>query len=187
MKTINTYINEKLRLTAKQQYTCQPKDQQELETIIIDRIKNDGPTCDLNDIDVSKIKYMIFLFDAKSNTIFKDFNGDISQWDVSNVKDMCGMFHGCEKFNCDISAWNVSNVEDMYGMFYRCGEFNQDISKWNVSNVDNIQSMFYKCKNFNQNLDSWDALNGKYKYMAYAFEDCPTTPSWYDRKKWEQC
>lgn len=23
------------------------------------------------------------------------FNGDISNWDVSNVKDMCGMFGAC--------------------------------------------------------------------------------------------
>ena len=47
------------------------------------------------------------------------FNGDISKWDVSNVKDMTCMFEK-SKFtgeNGDISNWDVRNVEDMYGMF----------------------------------------------------------------------
>jgi surface protein len=40
------------------------------------------------------------------------FNGDISKWNVSNVKNMNGMFYSCD-FNKDISKWNVSKVEDM--------------------------------------------------------------------------
>ena len=43
-------------------------------------------------------------------------NGDISEWNTSSVKDMCGMFHG-SKFNSDISKWNVSNVRNMVDMF----------------------------------------------------------------------
>ena len=39
-----------------------------------------------------------------------DFNGNISNWDVSNVKDMSFMFYECTNFNSDISAWDVSNV-----------------------------------------------------------------------------
>lgn len=41
------------------------------------------------------------------------FNGDISKWDVSRVKNMASMFND-SKFNGDISAWNVSNVEDIF-------------------------------------------------------------------------
>jgi hypothetical protein len=104
MKQINTYINEKLRLSAKQKYTCQPESMSELQDIILQRIEDDGNECDLNDIDTSKITIMKYLFDARDYEIFENFNGDISQWDVSSVKDMCGMFHGCEKFNCDISV-----------------------------------------------------------------------------------
>jgi surface protein len=156
MKTINTYINEKLRLTNKRTYSCQPKGKQELQQIIIKRIKNEGPTCDLNDIDVSKITNMSQLFDASINSIFKDFNGDISMWDVSNVKSMRDMFNGCEKFNCDLSKWNVSNVKDMSDMFYGCKKFNQDLDSWNVSNVKN---------------------------MDIAFKYCPTKPKWYDKDK----
>jgi surface protein len=159
MKTINTYINEKLRLTAKPQYTCQPKDSDELRKIILQRIKNDGHECDLNDIDVSKIKYMTFLFDADYNTIFKDFNGDVSQWDVSNVENMNAMFYKCKQFNCDLSSWDVSNAKYMSNMFEGCKKFKCDLSKWNVSNV---------------------------KSMYKTFLNCPTQPEWYDKDRWEK-
>ena len=52
------------------------------------------------------------------NSSFTGENGDISQWDVSNVKNMYCMFHG-SKFNRDISQWDVSNVENMNNMFYK--------------------------------------------------------------------
>jgi surface protein len=54
--------------------------------------------------------------------MFKDsnFNGDISGWDVSNVKDMDYMFYLARKFNGDISNWDVSNVEHMRDIFYSC-------------------------------------------------------------------
>ena len=47
------------------------------------------------------------------------FNGDISQWDVSNVRDMSHMF-ARSNFNGDISKWDVSNVEYTKGMFMGC-------------------------------------------------------------------
>ena len=44
------------------------------------------------------------------------FNGDISEWDVSNVANMELMF--CEsQFEGDISEWDVSNVINMDQMF----------------------------------------------------------------------
>ena len=46
------------------------------------------------------------------------FNKDISNWDVSNVKDIYMMFFN-SKFNEDISDWDVSNVLDMTDTF-RC-------------------------------------------------------------------
>ena len=57
----------------------------ELIKVIKQRIQEQGPNCDLNDIDVSKVTDMSGLFSA--SYAFKDFNGDISRWDVSNVKN----------------------------------------------------------------------------------------------------
>ena len=47
---------------------------------------------------------------------YSKFNGDISKWDVSNVKDMYWMFNN-SKFNGNISKWDVSNVKDMKDIF----------------------------------------------------------------------
>lgn len=57
---------------------------------------------------------------------YNKFNGDISQWDVSNVTNMQSMFEG-SYFNGDISLWNVSNVTNMSCMF-KDSLFNGDIS-----------------------------------------------------------
>ena len=54
----------------------------------------------------------------------------------------------------DISEWNVSNVISMEGMFAKCKEFNSDISNWNVSKVTDMNCMFSGCKKFNSEL--WD-------------------------------
>ena len=53
-------------------YSCQPKTTEELRKIIENRINEQGNNCDLNDIDVSLIEDMSYLF-SRSN-----FNGDIS-------------------------------------------------------------------------------------------------------------
>ena len=66
------------------------------------------------------------------------FNGDISNWDLSNVTNMGFMFSESQ-FNGDISNWDVSNVTNMIGMFYK-SQFNGDISKWDVSNVIDCRS-----------------------------------------------
>ena len=60
---------------------------------------------DITYICTSKITNMEYMF-AK----FPYFNGDISKWDVSNVKTMSNMFRNSE-FNGDRSKWDVSNVQ----------------------------------------------------------------------------
>ena len=113
MKSINNYISEKLVInknTGKKYYKYFPETNDELQDIIKQRIEKEGNKCNLNDIDVSKITDMSYLF------MYSEFNGYISDWDVSNVKYMNCMFRH-SKFNQDISSWNVSNVEDMLYIF----------------------------------------------------------------------
>ena len=116
MKSLVQYISEKLviKKNVSKNYKYFPETKVELKDIIRKRIKEEGKNVDLNDIDVSEITDMSFLF-ANFN-----FNGDISEWDVSNVTDMCAMFAYCKSFNQDISGWNVSNVKDWTSMFYEC-------------------------------------------------------------------
>ena len=47
------------------------------------------------------------------------FNKDISNWDVSNIKNMCGMFQK-SKFAKDISNWKINKDCDTTDMFNDC-------------------------------------------------------------------
>ena len=157
MKTLTKYLNEKLIINKdyKSPYTCAPKSFEELRKIIEDRYKKFGPgtkqkPIDFNDVDVSNIDSFydnninIGIFDS---TKFEYIN--ISNWDVSNVKDMYKMFYCCEKLKSvgDLSDWNVSNVEDISFMFYKCKQLKSvgDLSDWNVSNVKNVNCTFGGC------------------------------------------
>ena len=113
MKSLTRYIQEKL-IIGSSNYKYFPETKEELKEIIDKRIEDEGNEVDLNDIDVSNITDMSSLFRDT------DFNGDISKWDVSNVKDTQHMFFGCKNFNQNISKWDVSNVKDKRYMFWDC-------------------------------------------------------------------
>ena len=183
-----------------------PKNKKELRSIIKKAIELKGPNVDLNWINVSRITDMSSLFkcpppDSSIESVFAKFNGDISKWDVSkvknmssmfmhsnfngdiskwdvgNVKNMGSMFDG-SKFNGDISKWDVSNVKTMEFMF-EYSEFNGDISKWDVSNVEDMTYMFWMSK-FNGDISKWDV--GKVKSVYLMFGRSPlekNPPAWY--------
>ena len=113
--------------------TFKPKDKTELSKLLETLIEERGNEGNFNDIDTSSITDMSGLFQMS------DFNGDISNWDVSNVTVMRFMFLGTKNFNQDMSSWDVSNVRDIYGMFNAATSFNQDLSSWDVSNVTNMK------------------------------------------------
>ena len=114
MKSLRSYIQEKLIIKKSNSYKYFPKTKEELKDIIDKRIKQEGNEVNLNDIDVSKITDMTSLFEGT------DFNGNISGWDVSNVTDMSYMFCNCKAFNQDISKWDVSNVKNIRNIFDDC-------------------------------------------------------------------
>lgn len=121
-------------------YIYHPKTKQELKRIINDIMKKEGPECDLNFIDTSKITDMSNLFKTESS-----FKSDLSKWDVSNVEYMIGMFMLASSFNSDLSKWDVSKVEDMGFMFNKAFSFNSHLSRWDVSNVKYMDDMFNDC------------------------------------------
>ena len=49
-----------------------------------------------------------------------------------------------------VSEWNVSNVTNMYGMFLGTNAFNQPLEKWDVSNVESRRFMFEETEAFKQ-------------------------------------
>ena len=107
----------------------------------------------LSDWDTSSVKDMSAMF---ANT---SFNQDISDWDTSSVKDMSAMFANTS-FNQDINtsgdAWNTSSVTDMSAMFDGATSFNGDISGWDTSSVQDMSYMFEEASSFNSDISGWD-------------------------------
>ena len=161
MKTLNTYITEKILINKRTFiYTCYPKTRKKLREILEERLAEDK-NADLNDIDVSQIK---------------DMSAD-------NI-NIPGLFEDLDPHNIDISKWNVSNVTNMGGMFFNCNKFNSDLSQWDVSNVTNMFYMFRGCHNFNCDLNDWNIRN--LEDCTWIFHDCPlekNPPKWYKSYK----
>ena len=143
MRHLKDIILEKLIInknTKIDKYHYHPKDKEELKKLLDKLIEERGCEGNFNDIDTSNITDMSMLFTFSH----PKFNGDISEWDVSNVTNMRFMFNDT-KFSGDVSDWDVSNVEDMYDMFYGCNDFNCNLNKWNVNKVKDMRDMFYGC------------------------------------------
>ena len=155
MKTLNQYIKEKLIINKNYiEPKIVVKSFDELRKIIEDRYDKLGSgteqdPIDFNDVDVSNLNSFCYnrVTGIFEETYFKYI--DISEWDVSNVKSMRGMFWGCLELKSvgDLSNWDVSKVTDMWGMFYQCEKLESvgDISDWNVSNVKHHLYAFDKC------------------------------------------
>ena len=181
MKQINKYIVERLHINKDtgnhdHHYNYHPKTYNELKELVYRLINERGNDADLNDIDTSEITDMSRLFYESTF----NFNGNISNWVVSNVEDMNHMFYSSE-FNGDISNWDVSNVENMEYMF-AYSKFNGDISNWDVSNVENMRFMFYASKFTAENgyISNWDVSNVKdMRYMFNGTHLFKNPPKWY--------
>jgi hypothetical protein len=137
MRKLEDFVNEKLKVSANH---YKPKDLKELIQIVKDAVVDDNEA-DLNFIDTSLITSMNSLFEDI------DFDGDISNWDVSNVKDMDYMFYTSNftgKNSPSMDKWDVSNVETMDSMFEQ-SKFEQDISGWEIDPSCSTDAMFAHC------------------------------------------
>ena len=123
---------------------------------------------DLSKLDTSEITDMSQLFE------YSGFNGDISNWVVSNVTDMYGMFRDAKAFNQPLDNWKTYNVLFMDEMFCNAESFNQDINSWDISKVKDMGWMFNNAKNFDKPI-LWDLSKVETLififYEAKAFQD----------------
>lgn len=123
-----------------------------------------------------KIKYGSRLFEFFKNLHITANDAP----DLSECEDMSGMFLGCHSFNGDLSRWDVGNVRYMRCMFLDCKSFNGNLSEWDVSNVKDMESMFFGCYSFTGDLSKWDVSN--VKDMWRMFQNCESLkklPEWY--------
>ena len=72
------------------------------------------------------------------------FNGDISKWITSSVKNLRYTFREAAAFNSDISAWITSSVTDMSSTFRDASSFTgTGVDLWNINKVKSMTSIFY--------------------------------------------
>ena len=107
---------------------------------------------DLSKLDVSRIKNMDDVF------MYSLFDGDISQWNTSNVTSMDSMFNGATKFNSDISKWDVSNVKYISYMFAYTKAFNQNIANWDFTNIKECDYMLKNAEAFEEKYNNGESL-----------------------------
>ena len=180
MKTLSQYINEyliKKKLDkVHNDYEYTPKTKEELENIV-KKLAKQGET-NFNNINTSNIDDMSWLFEDK---IFSEIEFDVSEWDVSKVKNMQVMFYKCHKFDCDLSNWDVSKVEDMSYMFTNCDNFTgKGLAQWNTYKVKNMNHMFSNCNKLECDLEHWNVSNCKDIRNMFAWcNNMKNKPSWY--------
>lgn len=95
---------------------------------------------------------------------------DIQYWQITNVKNMSGMFAGADIYDQPMfgSNWITSSVTDMSYMFAGAAKFNRNVNTniittqepteglWNTSAVTNMSFMFAGASLFNQSLGNWN-------------------------------
>jgi len=114
--------------------------------------------------DLSRVEDMARMFEGAGS-----FNGDLGEWNVSNVRLMNEMFRGAGSFNGDLSEWDVSKVETMRGMFVNAGSFEgEGLSGWNTANVTSMSFMFFGADSFTGDISGWEV--SKVENMASMFE-----------------
>ncbi len=126
--------------------------------------RNSSFNGDLSNWDVSQMTNLRYMFASASS-----FNGNLSNWDVSKVTDMIYMFVDADSFNGNLSNWDVSKVTDMTYMFVNANSFNGDLSNWNVSSVQYMTQTFLLATSFNSDLSNWDVSSAKDMYGMFSY------------------
>lgn len=129
--------------------------------------------------DTKNCKNMDNMFSSDNHEIIPDFNGNISNWNISNCRSLRMMFR-YSIFQHDIStktifieyksnlcssdyqiytytAWDTSNMEDISHMFSCHKNFDNSylkIENWNLRNVINISCTFENI-DFNFDITHW--------------------------------
>jgi surface protein len=128
------------------------------ETSFKSAFENTGIT--LNGDGISKWRTS-GLVDMNSTFKNSNFNGNINEWNISNVRDIRSLFEGNASFNKPINNWVFSKeITDMSRMFYGASAFNQSINTinqtWDTSNIVNMSNLFTGASTFDQSLNLWN-------------------------------
>ncbi len=101
-------------------------------------------------------------------------NGDPNAFNLSEVKTMANMFHGCSSLvDTEPNYWDLSGVTDISGMFSGARVFNSNLSTWQINNVTTMDSLFQDAAAFNNAGEPmiWpEGVEVQVTSMAYMFK-----------------
>lgn len=150
-------------------------------------------------MDLSGTRMVNFMF--SHCPINEDDLMQMSNWDMSNVYDMEGLFNFCSfTYMYPIENWKLSAIYNLTDLFCYCSYLKEvDISKWNTSGVYYMGGMFDNCSSLEKvgpiradgvgDLASYNGLFGwnnmdkltdfgglinlKCSMTSYGFDKCP--------------
>jgi hypothetical protein len=149
--------NPNLTIMKKERNPFVFSDRETLRKSVEDYLKNPSDSPPIYDWDVRGVLNMSNLFISLiQSEEHNELLTGIENWDVSNVRNMFGMFSDCTFFNQPLNGWNLSSVEDTRSMFYRCHRFNHTLNNWRMPIIQKMDQMFHYCTSFDQDLNSWN-------------------------------
>lgn len=87
----------------------------------------------------------------------KRFNGNISTWDVRNVKTLGSFLEGAEIFGGDLSTWQPESCVDLSYAFRGTRRFDSDLGDWNIQNVQTLEGTFQDARVYSgKGLERWN-------------------------------
>ena len=129
---------------------------------------------DLSNFNTSNVTDMCFMFGGCSSLT----SIDLSSFNTSQVTNMDEMFGGCSSLaSIDLSSFNTSKVTNMDGMFGGCSSLTSiDLSSFNTSKVTNMDRMFGTCSSL-ISLDLSNFNTSKVTNMQSMFDGCSSLTS----------
>ncbi len=102
--------------------------------------------------NLTKVKNISYAF---AYTSIESIPG-LSEWEMTGIENLEGMFRNATKFNQDIKDWDVSSVKNMSYLFSGASKFNGNIGLWDVSQVETMTDILANAKDFAYSLENWD-------------------------------
>ena len=97
----------------------------------------------------------------------------VETWDTSSVRDMPGLFAGCENVeSIDVSHFDTSSVANFESMFGQCTSLSEiDVSRFDTAKAGNMNYMFRGCRSL-ASLNASSFTTGNVKKMNSMFAGC---------------
>lgn len=103
--------------------------------------------------DVSNAKNMRGLF--KDTHWRTEDSLDLSSWNTSQVRNLNHFFQYSNVQEAGIAGWDTSSLNQLWEFAEGATEFNEDLGNWNVERVTTMTSAFEGASSFNTDLSRW--------------------------------